>query len=461
MITTLFGTDGIRGKAGEGIFTPSQLIRLGHALGKWLHEKYSATRVLMIHDTRISASIIKSALKIGLLESSINILDGFVLPTPAALFIMRELSDIDIAIVISASHNPYQDNGIKIVEKTTGTISIEDEFIISQYFHHASCTTRGWGIDTPYLMSTELYCEALLKQFPGNWARGIRVILDNAHGATAHIAHTLFTRCGADVLNLHAQPNGYNINARAGSTHPEFIAQLMQTAQADIGFAFDGDGDRVIAINRRGIIKNGDDILCILQSHARYQEAATVVGTVMTNEGLAAHLRARNKTLLRTSVGSRHMITALTENKVSLGGEPIGHIILHDQLPLGDALLNALTLLETVIATNNWDLDSFHAYPQVLTNIPIQQRFDLSQDPCGSLIQRYTTQLSAGRILVRYSGTENILRVMVEAPTHATAQLVSAELVHDLKRLFADNGICNDQRLLTASDMKLHQEQKL
>lgn len=439
MTTTLFGTDGIRGTAGEGIFTPPQLMRLGHAIGRWLHEKYPTTRVLMLHDTRISASIIKSALKIGLLESSIHILDGFVLPTPAALFIMRELDHTDIALVISASHNPYHDNGIKILEKTAGTISVEDELIISQYFYQTPCRERGWGTDTPYIQSADVYLNALLKKFPGPWMRGIRVILDNAHGATSHIAHTLFTQCGADVISMHDQPTGYNINAQAGSTHPELIAQLMRTAHADIGFAFDGDGDRVIAITKQGIIKNGDDILSILSLHPRYHTTPTIVGTVMTNEGLVTHLHAHNKTLLRTPVGSRHMNAALTEKKLLLGGEPIGHVILHDHLPLGDALLNALTLLETVIATNNWELESFHAYPQVLTNIPVKHRFDLAQEPFASLIHRYITQLSTGRILVRYSGTENILRVMVEAPTQDLAQLVSTELIHELIQLFTSH----------------------
>jgi phosphoglucosamine mutase len=445
MITTLFGTDGIRGKAGEGIFTPAQLMRLGHAIGRWMHEKYPATRILMIHDTRISASIIKSALKIGLLESSINIIDGFVLPTPAALFLMRELDQTDIAIVISASHNPYHDNGIKILEKTAGTISIDDELIISHYFYQSSSAPRGWGVDRPYTESAELYLTELLKRFPGQWARGIRVMIDNAHGATSHIAHTLFARCGADVINLHHQPTGYNINAHAGSTDPQLISQMMQTANADIGFAFDGDGDRVIALTKHGVIKNGDDILCILQSHPRYLATPTIVGTMMTNEGLATHLHAHNKTLLRTPVGSRHMSAALTKNNLLVGGEPIGHIILHDQLPLGDALLNALTLLETVITTNNWNLDSFIAYPHILTNIPVQHRFNLEEEPFASLIHHYTAQLSTGRILVRYSGTENILRVMVEAPTHATAQSISTQLIHDLTQLFEEGTMAHQE----------------
>jgi len=447
MTQTLFGTDGIRGRAGEGIFTPSQLIRLGHALGAWLHEKYPSTKILIIHDTRISASLIKSALKMGLLESSIDIIDGFVAPTPAALFMMQQLDNTNIALVISASHNPYYDNGIKIIERCTGTISVEDELLISYYFHQSTRVHTGWGIDTPLHHGTEIYINALLQRFSGTWARGIRVMVDNAHGATSHIAQKLFAHCGADVINLHHTPNGYNINAHAGSTSPQTLAQLMPLSQADIGFAFDGDGDRVIAVNKEGIIKNGDDIICILASHPRYQATQGIVGTVMTNEGLATHFKGQNKKLLRTPVGTRHLSNALIENNLLIGGEPIGHIILQDQLPLGDALLNALLLLETVIITKNWNLDSFVAYPHVMTNIPIKQRFDLNEDPFTTLLQQYSQHLySTGRILVRYSGTEDILRIMVEASTYDTARLISTQLIHELTQLFNEHSIAYSHR---------------
>lgn len=433
---TFFGTDGIRDHIGTNLFTLSSLPNLGYALAQWACEKYSHTpQILIVHDTRQSCAFVKACLKSGLLLTNVKLYDAGILTTPAALHIMRHNNNqFDCAIIISASHNPHWDNGIKVLDKNSGKLSAYDEERIS-YFMQKICSPSytEFGCDYVYENAQHDYVSILQSIFANLSLKGLRIVLDCAHGAAFKVAPTLFRSLGATVIEIGTDPNGTNINAQCGAVHTNIVQQTVISQKADCGFAFDGDGDRVIAVSRTGSIKNGDDILALLLEHPVYQNQKTVVGTVMSNQGFEQFLTDHNKKLIRTAVGDKYITESLETQNLLLGGEQSGHIILRDLIPTGDGILTALRTLESIIINNNWDMTTFTKYPQILINIPVKERKDLSENGAQQYITTAQELLGSGRLLVRFSGTEPLLRVMIEATSLEKAESIGAFLSQNLK----------------------------
>ncbi len=290
------------------------------------------------------------------------------------------------------------------------------------------------GQSTTFHDASEIYCQSLISQFKPGLLTGLRVVLDCAHGAMYNVAPTVFKALGADVIAINAEPNGTNINHECGAVHPERLKNTMRSTNADIGFAFDGDGDRVIGINQEGRILDGDDLLCILLQHPLYKETETLVGTVMTNLGLEHHLHENEKKLIRVKVGDKYIAAELEKSNLSLGGETSGHVIMRDYLPTGDGLFVAARVVESLLLLNNLNIPTFTKCPQVLINVPVDNKKDLQQLPFAQLITDHEEQLLNGRMVVRYSGTENVLRVMAEDKTYDSANMVASTLALKLQK---------------------------
>lgn len=433
---TMFGTDGIRATVGNAPFTAPDLHKMGYALGKWIIKTYGENAtVLLGHDTRLSCSFVKSNLKSGLLAHPVCLIDGGVLPTPAVVQLTLKHEAISCGIIISASHNPYQDNGIKIVDGTKGKLSAQDELDITNLFYTAEveyCYTQ-LGEERYWNDAANVYSDHVKSFFSPHFLQGKKIVLDCAHGAAYAIAPALFRYFGAQVITCADAPNGKNINVDSGAVHPQALAQLVLEHQADAGFAFDGDSDRVIAVSKNGEIRDGDDILALLLDHPAYAGSMTVVGTIMTNKGLESWLNSRNRNLLRTPVGDKYIARALQKDHLLLGGEQAGHIILNDYLPTGDGIFTALRIMETIIGSHNMAMNSFTRFPQILINVPIKHKKDLTHEPFASMLKHAERRLSNGRLVVRYSGTEPILRIMIENENKHEADAIGAALAYDLQ----------------------------
>lgn len=436
MTPNLFGTDGIRTRVGKAPFTHLDIPRLGYAIAQWATETYaSPIRILLAHDGRISGEWMSNALTSGLLLEPITISYAHLLPTPAVCNIVKQQSNLALGIVISASHNRYQDNGIKIIDRTTGKISSEDEEHISALYHQNNMPSyHTFGAMELYGNAAQEYVQNIASLFPPDLLAHKKVVLDCAHGATSYSAPALFRAVGAQVIAINRTPNGTNINDQCGALHLEPLQKIMQQEQADIGFAFDGDGDRVMIITHEGTIKNGDDMLTLLSTHPLYRGEQNIVGTIMSNHGLDLFLCTQNKRLVRTPVGDKYIADYLQKHHALLGGEQSGHIILRDYLPTADGMVTALRVIETIQQTNNWALQTFTHYPQTFVNVPIGRKKDLQDPTIAAIIADHETQLHTGRLVVRYSGTENLLRIMVEDAEQQTAQRIGNTLARILQK---------------------------
>lgn len=434
MNSNLFGTDGIRTQVGTPPITLDSLPQLGNAIGTWLCDHYHNPQLIIACDTRASNHWIISALSTGLLLHPITMHVAGILPTPALCRLLYRSSQFDIGVMISASHNPYQDNGIKLVDRL-GKLKKSAELAISRIYHKSTpMPYTTYGSMHPHASAYDDYTHIITSLFTHSFLKGITVVLDCAHGALFRIAPAIFKKFGAKVIVLNAQPNGKNINKQCGSLHVKKTQQAVKKYNATIGFAFDGDGDRVIAINNKGDVKNGDDMLALLSQHSTYRKQQTIVGTVMSNLGLDAYLQQHGKTLVRTQVGDKHIAHHIAAHHLLLGGEQSGHIILHDYLPTGDGIFTALRLCQTMLETENWHLQSFDHYPQILVNVPVTAKKDLTAPEITSLIKDYEAQLPQGRLVIRYSGTENMLRIMVEDQSKTAIAQISSKLTRSLEK---------------------------
>lgn len=445
-MSNLFGTDGIRGPIGIYPFTSDGIRILGKALGTWCKEKYGVNaQILVGHDTRESCIWIKDALVLELLKYPISIYDAGVLPTPAVSYVVSSSTSFNCGIIISASHNIYSDNGLKIHDALTGKLTLADELRISALITYFSTFSNTSSHDPSAIISntisgtvhkypeaSKLYVDMLLNSFASLLLINKKIVLDLAHGATYLIAPEIFKALGATTIVLNNNPTGTNINENCGALHLEGLREAVLDTQADIGFAFDGDGDRIMVVTRNGLIKDGDDIVALLSSHSAYAHLDTVVGTVMTNQALEVFLDGHNKKLIRTAVGDKYITQALVAHNLLLGGEPSGHIILRDKNITGDGILVALRICELLQSTGNWDLVTFEKYPQVIRNIKVNTRKSLEEEPLVSLIEASKKQLVNGRLLVRYSGTEPLLRIMVEEQDKKQAATIASQLADAL-----------------------------
>jgi len=437
-----FGTDGIRGRVGVAPITPEFVMHLGYAAGRVLIGIDSNLApgahptVLIGKDTRISGYMLESALQAGLCAAGVNVLLTGPLPTPAIAYLTRALR-AQAGIVISASHNPFEDNGIKFFSAEGTKLDDAIELAIEAALDKPmQVVESSIGKVKRINDAAGRYIEFCKSTFPPALdLRGLKIVLDCAHGATYHVAPPVFHELGAEVITIGNQPNGMNINDQAGSTHPEALCKAVVEHRADIGIAFDGDGDRVVMVDANGHLLDGDQLLYIIAMHRQQQGklAGGVVGTLMTNLALEHALSAANIPFLRAKVGDRYVLELLNEHDWQVGGENSGHILCLDKHSSGDGIIAALQVLHAVVSTRK-SLAKFGAsltlYPQVLINVAIAKRIDLqANSTIQDSVKAAESELNgSGRVLLRASGTEAKIRVMVEGSNREQVQNLAEEI---------------------------------
>ena len=421
----LFGTDGIRGKAGVAPLEPATVARVGAALVRSLMDGALPHRFVIGRDTRESGEWIEQELARGLTSGGATVVSAGIVPTPAIAYLART-EGFDAGLVISASHNPYEDNGIKVFGgsgvKLTEALEASVETIVAN--PSWSVGAAPGAIDRQDLSGPYLAHLEQILDHAGPLA-GSPIVFDCANGATAAMAPAFLSSLGFDVRPIGVSPDGRNINLDCGSTHLAGLAREVVTSGARLGIAFDGDGDRALFVDAAGMVVDGDAVLLIAALHLKQEgklPGDAVVATVMSNIGLELALRDRGISLIRTSVGDKYVMEEMVKRGSALGGEQSGHIIFADHLFTGDGLATALNVLR-IMAQSGRELADLAGqlvtYPQVLVNVRVKQRSDYLQVPAiAAVIQRVDTALAGhGRLLIRYSGTEPLLRIMLEGKT--------------------------------------------
>jgi phosphoglucosamine mutase len=420
----LFGTDGIRGKAGQAPLVPETVARVGAALVKTMVATDASHRLRYVigRDTRESGTWIEDELARGLNAEGATVVSAGVVPTPAIAYLARS-EGFDAGIVISASHNPYEDNGIKVFGGSGTKLTAQLESSVESLVADSSwnVTAEKGTLDRQDLSAHYLQHLLEIMKSAGSLA-GSRIVVDCANGATAPLAPALFAGLGFDVHAIGVSPNGRNINLDCGSTHLDGLAKAVVEQGARCGVAFDGDGDRALFVDAAGNIVDGDAILLMAAIYLKDRgglPGPAVVATVMSNIGLEIALRDRGIELVRTAVGDKYVMEEMVRCGYALGGEQSGHVIFSDHLFTGDGLATALNVLR-IMADTGKELGELAAalvtYPQVLVNVRVKQKADLMQVPAIADAMRRVEQGLAGngRLLVRYSGTEPLLRIMLE-----------------------------------------------
>ncbi|MCH1627968.1 phosphoglucosamine mutase [Fredinandcohnia quinoae] len=422
-----FGTDGVRGIANSEL-TPELAFKVGRFGGYVLTKDKDRPKVLIGRDTRISGHMLEGALVAGLLSIGAEVMRLGVISTPGVAYLTKALG-AEAGVMISASHNPVQDNGIKFFGPDGFKLSDEQEKEIEDLLElPEDQLPRPVGADlglvNDYFEGGQKYLQ-FLKQTVSEDFSGIHVALDCAHGATSSLATHLFADLDADISTMGTSPNGLNINAGVGSTHPEALAEFLKEKGADVGLAFDGDGDRLIAIDENGKIVDGDQIMYICAKHMKEQgrlKHQTVVSTVMSNLGFYKALEANEIQSAQTAVGDRYVVEEMKKGGFNLGGEQSGHIIFLDYNTTGDGLLTGLQLVNIMKMTQkplSQLASEMKSFPQLLVNVKVTDKYKVAENPTiKSIIDQVEQEMSGnGRILVRPSGTEPLVRVMAEAPT--------------------------------------------
>jgi phosphoglucosamine mutase len=445
-VSRLFGTDGIRGVANEPPLTPDLAYRVGRELVATLAAQHSReqVRVVIGRDTRRSGPLLEAAMVAGLLSAGADCFAVGVLPTPGIALLTRTLQAHG-GIVLSASHNPFEDNGIKLFSSEGTKFPDAWEAQIESRLAGEDAAPQATGAAIGRLVTYDRaerdYVEFLARSFPLDLG-GLTIVLDCAHGATYRVAPTVFRRLGARVITTCARPDGTNINAGCGALHPEGLRRRVKAARAHVGFAFDGDGDRLISVDHLGEIRDGDYALAIAARHMAERgrlKANTVVTTVMANLGLDEALKAAGIDVVKTQVGDRYVHEEMLRLGANLGGEQSGHLLFPDHAPTGDGILSALAVL-TVVRESGETLASLSAclrkFPQVLVNVPVARKPPI--DTLAGVTERislYEGEMNgAGRILVRYSGTEALVRVMIEGADAARIRAMAEDLASVLHR---------------------------
>ncbi|MAM59322.1 MAG: phosphoglucosamine mutase [Salinicola sp.] len=456
-----FGTDGIRGTVGEYPITADFMLKLGWAMGRVLSRKLSGhqtrqrssqsprPKVIIGKDTRISGYMFESALEAGLSAAGADVSLLGPMPTPGIAYLTRTFR-ADAGIVISASHNPYQDNGIKFFSaeglKLADEVEAEIEDELEKPLETMAPNQLGKAVRIGDAAGRYIeFCKSTVHNRLE--LHGLRIVLDCAHGATYHIAPNVFRELGADVSVIGGEPDGLNINQNVGSTHTERLSEAVVSCQADLGIAFDGDGDRVLMIDRRGEAVDGDEILYIIARdlHARGKLNGGVVGTLMTNFGLAAAFEKQGIPFERAKVGDRYVVERLLANDWLLGGEASGHIVCRNVQTTGDGIVSALQVLAVMVREGvSLDrlLDGFEKAPQALVNVRLPHGSD-----AGALLESQALRQSvksveeelggSGRVLLRPSGTEPLIRVMVEGRPRFDVQALARRIADSVETLIA------------------------
>lgn len=437
-----FGTDGIRGPVGQWPISADFMLRLGRAAGVALARDTKGRRpkVLIGKDTRVSGYMFEAALEAGLVAAGVDVGLLGPMPTPAVAFLTRSLR-AQAGIVISASHNPHQDNGIKFFSATGEKLSDELELAIEQELD-AEFTTepserlgKASRVDDAVARYAE-FCKATVDE--DFTLRGLRIVLDCANGATYQVAPKVFAELGAEVIAIGDRPDGFNINRGVGSTHPQALQLAVLEHHADLGIAFDGDGDRVQMVDRAGVLADGDDMLFVLARawQAQGRLKGPVVGTLMSNYGLQQALGALDVELIRANVGDRYVLQKLKEHGGELGGETSGHILCLDRATTGDGIVSALAVLEALGGRDFAEArQGLHKMPQIMINVRAQgARESLQSDEVKQALAETEASLHGrGRVVLRASGTEPLVRVTVEAADEAEVRRMAEKLAEVVK----------------------------
>ncbi|OFW62586.1 MAG: phosphoglucosamine mutase [Actinobacteria bacterium RBG_19FT_COMBO_36_27] len=442
----LFGTDGIRGVANEYPITPDMVLQIGQATAHILKRKKHCSRIVIGKDTRLSGYMIESSLLSGICSMGTDVILVGPVPTPGIAFLTINL-DADAGIVISASHNPYKDNGIKIFSKNGYKLSDEEEMQIEELVLSRKLPTLLTDSENLGRVSREedasgRYIVFLKNSFPKNLdLEGMKIVLDCANGATYKVAPTLFKEMRAEVIALNVSPNGCNINLDCGALYPETLAKKVVETGSNIGLAFDGDGDRLIAVDEKGNIINGDRMIAICAKRLKDENMLknnTVVTTVMSNLGLSLAFKEMGIKNIATKVGDRYVLEEMIKNDCILGGEDSGHIIFKEYHTTGDGILTALQLLSVMKKEKKslFELSKImKTFPQVLINVKVKRKAPLEEIPeLKSVISEVEKELAdKGRVLVRYSGTQSICRVMLEGPDKDETERLAAKIAEVVK----------------------------
>jgi phosphoglucosamine mutase len=450
MARQLFGTDGVRGRAGE-FLTAELALRLARAAVARIPGAHPT--VLIVRDTRESGEMLESAIAAGVTAAGGDALLAGVLPTPAAPLLVRR-HGLSLAAVISASHNPFEDNGIKLFAADGFKLDDATEHAIEAELERAPEPPERIGRVRRLHGALEDYLRELHTRFEALDLSGRRILLDCAHGATYRAAPEIFRRLGADVEVIADRPDGRNINAGCGSTHLDGIIARMSRGDHDAGFAFDGDGDRVLAVDRRGAIVDGDELVALAARHLRQRGRLTGGGvaiTVMTNFGFHTAMREAGVEVAVTQVGDRYVLDELRRRGWALGGEQSGHIIELGFAPSGDGIASALLTLEALDGGELADRAAMTKLPQRLVNLRAGDRGAVARaiehEQLGAAIGHESHALAGrGRVLVRASGTEPLIRVMVEAPSEEETESVCTRLCAVVEAVLADGGGTGEAR---------------
>jgi len=426
----LFGTDGVRGIANKYPMTSEMAMQIGQAVAYILKKEGHRPRIVIGKDTRLSGYMLENALVAGITSMGADAVIIGPIPTPGIAFITTNL-DADAGIVISASHNPFEDNGIKIFSKTGFKLTDEQELQIEKLIFSKKISERlapPEELGRAYREDDALgrYIVFLKQTFPRNLnLEGMKIVLDCANGATYKVAPVLFKEMRANVTSLNVNPDGMNINLNCGALHPESLAKKVLETKADIGLAFDGDGDRLIVVDEKGTIVSGDQILAICTKNLKTENRLKnniLITTVMSNIGLSIALKKMGIEHVKSRVGDRYVLEEMQKKDAIIGGEDSGHIIFLDHHTNGDGILSALQLL-AVIKKENKPVSELskvmEVFPQVLINVNVKSQPPLEEQPeIINAIKEVEKELGdKGRVLVRYSGTQSLCRVMVEGPT--------------------------------------------
>lgn len=441
-VRKLFGTDGVRGVANAEPVTCETVLRLGQAVAQ-LCKKAAGRRhrVVVGKDTRVSGDMLESALTAGICSMGVDVLLAGVLPTPGIAFLTRDLG-ATAGAVISASHNPFQDNGIKLFAATGFKLPDAVEQEIEQL------VVNG-GRDLPRAAATQVGKAGRVDDAPRRYKsfvkntlprelslRGLKIVIDGAHGAAYRVGPEVFEELGAEVVAIGVSPDGENINRGCGAVHPECLQAAVVAERAQVGVALDGDADRIILVDERGEVVDGDEVLAMVAADMLAEgtlKHATVAATVMSNVGLEVALRERGAHLVRVAVGDRHVVEAMRRNGYNLGGEPSGHLIFLDHHTTGDGIVAGLNVTRLMVERQRplSELKRVMSkFPQVLLNVPVKERRDLQAiRPLQQAMARIAAALNdRGRVLVRYSGTEPVVRVMVEGEHPEQVSEYAAEI---------------------------------
>jgi len=433
MARKYFGTDGVRGLVGEYPITPEFAMKLGYAAGRVLAGRGHGDRpgVLIGKDTRISGYMLEPALVAGLTAAGVDVYLTGPLPTPGVAYLTRALR-LAAGIVISASHNPYHDNGIKFFGANGKKLDDDVELAIEAAIDEAQpcVSSRELGKVRRVEDAAGRYIEFCKSSFPNDFdLRGMKIVVDCAHGATYHVAPHVFHELGADVISIGVSPNGFNINDHVGATHPEALRDKVLADSADYGIALDGDGDRLIMVDRDGAIIDGDVLLYVLATHRQIigTLGGGVAGTLMTNLGVENALKAKGIGFVRAKVGDRYVLEQLDAHGWLVGGEGSGHLLCLESHTTGDGIISALQVL-TALRQSGRTLGDFRREltlsTQVLENVRIQRGFDCNASPAikAAVAEAESAMGQDGRVLLRPSGTEPVVRVMVEHTVANTAK---------------------------------------